>query len=1538
MATALTLMLMHSTSKADNDVTEELRDQNTPTGWTAVSLPVIPEITTENTITITDAAYGASISSTDNTAAIQAALDAVPSTGGMVVVPAGTFLCGPITIKSKTVLHLAAGATLKLLPYGNGTDGTTASPEGCYPTNGTNSSGLFNYKMFITCTKNTSTTDIIVEGEGTTSVIDGQGEDWWDKRSVLGTRPPLIRFEKGSRFLFRNFKLLNSPGVNLTLGNGGGATDFTVHDITISNPSSESSQLASGEVVSHNTDGIPVWGARCNIYNCDISTGDDNIVTDSHAQYVHAWNITCGYGHGMSMGSYTEQMHDIIYEGITFTNTTAGFRIKTANGRSGNKQSGTDSNGAVENIICRNSTMTGVKGPIKITSWYDTDPSDPSSCGSTTVTYQTPEFCNITFQNIQSTGTTGSTVKSCSPIYLYGLPEINIHDITFDNVQISAQLGMFLAYCSGITFTNGCKITNTKNSSTLVGTSYSASISGSYDGTETATTYEVKFMNGSSTYFTESICANSYAYPPSAPTKAGYDFKGWATSEDGTAVSLAATQLSTGGTYYALWESNGESVEEETIFSLTNTATSSVTIGYGQDQDLASYATISGGSALIHNGHSSTDAAMITADGYKCSNSGGSYIKLVLDKAIATGDVLTTIGGDGGLVAAASSNTATDNISDNTFTFTSDYAGKTEIYICRGSSKPTISAITITHTTEISDDGSSKEDTPAPIIVSTKKKFDFIVGTDGDADAAIAAANAASGSDRYYIFVPNGTYDMATKQTWTLGSEKSAISGTDGSTVNPGESFSNNATWLTRSNVSIIGQSMSGTILRNTPIYPGISYTSTLEIRSGKTNTYLQDFTLYNNYADGANDKGVAVAFYDRGTNTILKNVKCWSNQDTYTSAATRCYYETSSFAGTVDFICGSGDVWFEKPEIIINDRSGNVITAPATASTEEWGYVFNKATVSAATGATKCTSKSYNLGRPWKNAPASTFLYTTFNLLPSDAGWTNMTSNLDVRFHEYGSMDSSGAALDLSTRSVSACSGANSDDPVLTSAQAVTYTVADVVGNNGTWTPKNYTLQTSVSNVVLNGSTLTWDDNDYALCWVVFKNGSYYANPTTNSIELTESGSYTVRAANYMGGLGTTSDAVSYTASVEKYTITAYATKGSIAIANGNAAVESGSEVDNMTSLTLTATANSGYEFSQWSDGNTENPRTLTVNGTNVSLTALFVAKYSLSASTSTTETSAKTYTFNNGFSISNTNDKTYSAVSGTDYIKYSATQYTVSIPAGVAVTKISFIGYDNYSEADSYIKEVNGTDYSTSDYVFPAKNSDGTTNIVTQTITLNESAVGSLTFTVGGKQCCFTIDIYGYDPYTVTIPSSGLGSFSCPEGLDISNATSSAAEVLKAYYGKSKSDTSLRLTNIEKVPANEGIILQGTPGGTYIIPVYTGSMESIDNLLQGTSLGTFTVTSSLPDTYYGFNSGEFKKVDASANDVTIPSYKAFLKVANSSNAKFAFFFDDDEATGIKFTHSQNDNDAVYNISGQRVEKTYRGIAIKNGTKIFIK
>ena len=81
---ALMALPMFTKAQTFEGITAEQIAQNTPEGWTAVALPKLPAITSANTFNIKD--YGASTSAADNTRAIQKALDAVPTTGGMVVI------------------------------------------------------------------------------------------------------------------------------------------------------------------------------------------------------------------------------------------------------------------------------------------------------------------------------------------------------------------------------------------------------------------------------------------------------------------------------------------------------------------------------------------------------------------------------------------------------------------------------------------------------------------------------------------------------------------------------------------------------------------------------------------------------------------------------------------------------------------------------------------------------------------------------------------------------------------------------------------------------------------------------------------------------------------------------------------------------------------------------------------------------------------------------------------------------------------------------------------------------------------------------------------------------------------------------------------------------------------------------------------------------------------------------------------------------------------------------------------------------------
>ena len=438
LAALMTLPVLAKAQTTFAGINAEQNAQNTPEGWTAVALPQLPAITSENTFNIKD--YGASTSAADNTKAIQKALDAVPTTGGMVVIPAGTWMFGStdqmtsktevLSIKSKTVLHLCAGATLKLVEYGKAPNNKT---------------------VFIGCkNKGKNVTDVVIEGEGETSIIDGQGARWWLEKEQSETFNPgaMIRFEQGQRFLLRNFKIQNTPGVNITISNSGKASHATIHDVTISEPASE----AGKGKASHNTDGVSIWGPYVNIYNCNISNGDDNVVCDNDAQYIHVWNCDFGTGHGASIGSYTKNIKHVWFDKITMNGTTAGIRMKT-----GINSDGTLRGGGEEDWKFTNFTMTKVKNPLSIDCFYDKNyNSDPAvdKANARALDSTTPTYNGIYLQNVKTTD-----VCDGNAIFFVGRPESHIKNVTLDNVQISAKKGIDIRFVDNLVFKNGSKIT-----------------------------------------------------------------------------------------------------------------------------------------------------------------------------------------------------------------------------------------------------------------------------------------------------------------------------------------------------------------------------------------------------------------------------------------------------------------------------------------------------------------------------------------------------------------------------------------------------------------------------------------------------------------------------------------------------------------------------------------------------------------------------------------------------------------------------------------------------------------------------------------------------------------------------------------------------------------------------------------------------------------------------------------------------------------------------------------------------------------------
>ena len=422
----------------------------------------------------------------------------------------------------------------------------------------------------------------------------------------------------------------------------------------------------------------------------------------------------------------------------------------------------------------------------------------------------------------------------------------------------------------------------------------------------------------------------------------------------------------------------------------------------------------------------------------------------------------------------------------------------------------------------------------------TKAMYDFIVPTDGDFKAALAAAaKRTDTSKRFRIFIKQGDYKIP-------ADENKMVEGNDG------KQYPSATTYLNTPNVSIIGESNENTSITNTVpavecdkgfgmanVLEGIGKGDVLSLESGAVNTYFQDIKMYSSMGD---KKGRDIVLNDKSNKTICKNVNLWAYQDTYVSnnQKGRFYFEGGILRGNTDFLCGKGDVYYNNVDLLMCGTGYLAVPSLPT----QYGYIFKDCTIK--DGSDTGINGKYKLGRPWgKGTPIALFIDTKMEVIPTATGWDEMSGGYPKRFAEYNSTTATGSAVDLSGRkqvydAYDAKDGNNytnrrnetAESPVLTAEEAASYTIETVMGGDDDWDPTAATEQASApTNVKIAGNNLTWDNSNYALLWAVCKNGKvidFTVEPTYNVDDA--SATWSVRAANEMGGLGEATEATTST------------------------------------------------------------------------------------------------------------------------------------------------------------------------------------------------------------------------------------------------------------------------------------------------------------------------------------------------------------------------------------------------------------------------
>ncbi len=355
------------------------------------------------------------------------------------------------------------------------------------------------------------------------------------------------------------------------------------------------------------------------------------------------------------------------------------------------------------------------------------------------------------------------------------------------------------------------------------------------------------------------------------------------------------------------------------------------------------------------------------------------------------------------------------------------------------------------------------------------------------------------------VFLPNGLYDF-------------------GETV---------LTQISVDSVSIIGESMEGTIIRNAPDASMESINNTATLLLTGNGTYFQDLTIQNALDYYKNNNGRAVTLWDKGDGTICKNVRLLSYQDTYYSnkPGQKLYWENGAIHGTVDYICGSGTVYFNEVLLFCEKRASNgggsdCITASnsQTASGDK-GYIFESCTIQS-----ECPTVS--LSRAWNDQPQVIFLNT---VMDQSAGNFTLTGNGIQRwtiagmnncdphiFGEYNSVDTEGNVVSPESNKVKFTSTNSPEmETILSADRAAEYTYEKVLG---TWNPKAETAQTE----------LTYKDGKWNVTEGIFLVSQDGQTVITSTLPTELKADMVVRAANGRGGFGPAAILHSGTTSVE--------------------------------------------------------------------------------------------------------------------------------------------------------------------------------------------------------------------------------------------------------------------------------------------------------------------------------------------------------------------------------------------------------------------
>jgi len=455
--------------------------------WTNLPVATLPTFKKDTINVVKNGAVGDG--TTLNTQALnKTILECSEKGGGVVLVPIGIWLTGPIYLKNNVNLHLQRGATLLFTKdksqykiIAGDYEGRSAARNES-PINGLNLSNIAitgsgiidgNGDVWRAVGSSQLTASAWKEKLATGGVLSEDGKTWYPsvqyKMAQINQKSMLIKpgqqltdflemkdFLRPNLVVLKNCKNILLQGV--TFQNSAAwclhpiiCEDLTISGVTIKNPH-----------YAQNGDGLDIESCKnFLVENSTLDVGDDAICIKSGKDeegrkrgiptqngVIRGNTVYSGHG-GVVVGSeMSGGANDIFIENCTFLGTDKGLRFKSTRGRGG----------VVENIYARNIFMKDiVQEAIFFDMFYFVKFATDSERDQTPkVNEGTPIFRNMIFENIYCNG-------AAKGLFIRGLSEMKIQNITLNNSTLKANIGIELLQASGINVKNLKLLTEKSN-------------------------------------------------------------------------------------------------------------------------------------------------------------------------------------------------------------------------------------------------------------------------------------------------------------------------------------------------------------------------------------------------------------------------------------------------------------------------------------------------------------------------------------------------------------------------------------------------------------------------------------------------------------------------------------------------------------------------------------------------------------------------------------------------------------------------------------------------------------------------------------------------------------------------------------------------------------------------------------------------------------------------------------------------------------------------------------------------------------------